>query len=561
MKARAEPVQHSDVSLKIIFDGVRLHTGSLTMDHSIAPLADIPDGGMRAFDVGGTCVLFSRDGSEVTAVGGHCTHQGAPLADGVRTGKRVICPWHHAIFDLANGDHLQPPGEGRLTKFMPRVADGMVMLDLEDEKVKEQRDEIDDVPNHKSDRLFAIVGAGAAGRAAAKELRRQGYDGRILLISMEKDAPYDRTALSKSFLASESTLDELEILSSQKLADKGIELMLDRTVSKIAATAKKIIFADGSELFYDACLAAPGSAAREPYIDGKNLLGVYSLRSKSDGLRLKLAASEAKNIVIIGSGFIGMETAAVFRQQKKMVTVVTPDPKPFARVFGTDIAEALIEAHRAAGTSIHLDAPVTAIEGKDGRVTRVRLKSGAVISADLVLLGTGAAPRVDLIEGVSLSADGGVSVDASLRAAEGLWAAGDIASFPSHFSAGRRIRIEHWRLAEQLGRHAARSMLGDLAPFSGIPFFWTHQHWQINLVGLTKNFEQVHIEGDLSAGNFMAFYSAGDRIVAGAGAGDRDQTAALHALYLGGEMPSVQALSEAGWNALKLTFMKAEEAV
>jgi NADPH-dependent 2,4-dienoyl-CoA reductase/sulfur reductase-like enzyme/nitrite reductase/ring-hydroxylating ferredoxin subunit len=498
--------------------------------------------------------LFSRDGGEVSAVGGHCTHLGAPLADGVRVGKRVICPWHHAIFDLHNGEHMEPPGEGRLTKFLPRVENGKVMLLLDGERVAESRDEIDDVAAHPSAKVFAIVGAGAAGRCAAEELRRQGYDGRILMISMEKDAPYDRPALSKSFLSSESTMDELEIISRDKLTDKGIELLSEREVKKIVAAEKRIFFEDGSQLAYDACLAAPGSAAREPDIEDRNLLGVYVLRSKSDGLRVKFAAAEAKNIVIIGSGFIGMETAAVFAQQKKRVTVVTPDAKPFANVFGPRIAEGLIAAHRAAGTAFHLEASVKAIEGKEGHVSGVRLQSGELIAADLVLLGTGAQPRSHLIEGGEFAADGGMNVDATLKAAEGLWAAGDIASFPSHFAFGKNIRVEHWRVAEQLGRHAARSMLGDQAPFAGIPFFWTLQHWQLTLVGLTKGFEDIHIEGDLSAGNFMAYYMKNGKVVAGVGEGDK--TAALHAAYLDGELPSEQALADAEWDAAKLPFSK-----
>jgi NADPH-dependent 2,4-dienoyl-CoA reductase/sulfur reductase-like enzyme len=289
-------------------------------------------------------------------------------------------------------------------------------------------------------------------------------------------------------------------------------------------------------------------------------LGVYTLRSKSDGLRLKFAASEAKNIVIVGSGFIGMETAAVFADEKKLVTVVTPDPKPFARVFGDQIAEALVAAHRAAGTAIELEASVTAIEGKDGHVSGVRLASGEIIPADLVLLGTGAKPRIDLIDGASVSEDGGVKADATLKAADGLWVAGDIVSFPSHFAGGAHIRIEHWRLAEQLGRHAARAMLGDTAPFTGIPFFWTHQHWTLGLVGLTKTFDDIHIEGDLATGNFMSYFIHGDKIVAGVGAGDGDKTAALHALFLGGDMPSALALAEAGWDPAKLPLAKALQA-
>jgi apoptosis-inducing factor 3 len=530
------------------------------MDHRVAELADIPDGGMHAFDVMGLCLLLSRNGNEVTAVGGHCTHQGAPLADGVRVGGCVICPWHHAMFDLASGEHLEPPGEGRLAAFSTKVENGAVIVSFDDQTAKESRDEIDDVLSHKNDKIFAIVGAGAAGRAGAEELRRQGYDGRILLISMERDAPYDRTALSKSFLASETSMEELELISKEKLAEKGIELILDRTVAKIDAANKKIIFADGSALAYDACLAAPGCAARVPDIAGTDLLGVYTLRSKSDGLRLKLAASEAKSIVIVGSGFIGMETAAVFTHEKKLVTVVTPDLKPFARVLGDQIAEALIAAHRAAGTDIKLETSVTALEGKDGKVAGVRLASGELIPADLVLLGTGAKPRIEIIEGASLSQDGGITVDETLKAADGLWVAGDVASFPSHFASGAHVRIEHWRLAEQLGRHAARAMLGDMAPFAGVPFFWTHQHWMASLVGLTKTFDTVHIEGDPASGNFMAYYLQGDKIVAGLGAGESDKTVALHALFLGGDMPSAHALSDAGWEPARLPLSKVAKA-
>jgi NADPH-dependent 2,4-dienoyl-CoA reductase/sulfur reductase-like enzyme len=334
----------------------------------------------------------------------------------------------------------------------------------------------------------------------------------------------------------------------------------EREVKKIIAAEKKILFENGSELRYDACLAAPGSAARDPDIEDKNLLGIYTLRSKSDGLRFKFAAAEAKNIVIIGSGFIGMETAAVFTQQKKMVSVVTPDAKPFAHVFGPQIAGGLIAAHRAAGTLFHLEASVKAIEGKDGHVSGVRLESGELIPADLVLLGTGAQPRSHLIDGGEFSADGGIHLDATLQVAEGLWAAGDIASFPSHFAFGNNIRVEHWRVAEQLGRHAARAMLGDKAPFAGIPFLWTLQHWQLSLVGLTQDFDDIHIEGDLSAGNFMAYYTKNGKVIAGVGGGEGDKTAALHAAYLNGDLPSERALADAGWNPAKLPFSKALKA-
>ncbi len=522
------------------------------MDHEVAQLDDIPDGGMRPVDMAGICVLLSRDGQEVSAVGAHCSHQGAPLGEGLRVGRHVICPWHHAMFDLHNGDHIEPPGEGSLTKFEAHVEDGKVIVALESERVQEQRAEIGDLKNHKDRPVFVIVGAGAAGRTAAEELRRQGFDGRILLISAETDPPYDRTSLSKSFLAGEMLLEDIQILSCETLAQRGIELLLDTRVAKIDAGLKKIIYETGGELTYDACLAAPGYSAREPDISDLNLRGVYSLRSKSDGLRLKAAAKEANKIVIIGSGFIGMETAAVFAEEKKLVTVLTPDSKPFAKQFGPQIAEALIEAHRAAGVTIQLETKVTGLEGKDGHVTCVRLESGEFVPADLVVIGIGAKPEIDFIQGIHESKDGGIETDATLQAAEGLWVAGDIASFPSRFADGGLIRVEHWRLAEQLGRHAARAMLGDKRPFTQAPFFWTKQHWQLALIGYPNGYEDIHIEGDVAGGNFMAYYIKAGQIIAGLGAGEGDKTVPLHALYLGEEMPSAKALSAAGWDPAKL---------
>jgi NADPH-dependent 2,4-dienoyl-CoA reductase/sulfur reductase-like enzyme/nitrite reductase/ring-hydroxylating ferredoxin subunit len=527
------------------------------MDHCISDLTAIPDGGMRAFDFEGHCILLSRDGNRVMAVSGHCVHEGAPLADGVRVGNRVICPWHHAMFDLATGEHLQPPGEGRLRSFKTRVENGKVYVQLRNEDAKNaQLDEIDQGSAKRYDKIFAIVGAGASGRSAAEELRRQGFDGRIKLYSMEEDAPYDRTALSKSFLAGEQPAEKLELLTKRKLRDKGVELLLGHEITRVVHSDRKLIFSDGNELRYSACLAATGSAAYRPDIPGANFPGVYTLRSKADGIHLLDAAARVQEIVIIGSGFIGLETAAVFTAQKKSVTVVTPDPKPFARIFGEEIAAALLAAHRAAGTTILLDSPVVEIEERNGRASGIRLASGRSIPADLILLGTGAKPRIDMIEGAAKSSDGGIVADETLKAADNLWIAGDIASFPSHFAFGKNIRIEHWRVAEQLGRHAARAMLGDKSPFFGIPFFWTLQNWQINLVGLTGEFDDVHIEGQLTDGSFMAYFVRGDHIVAGLGAGEGDKTAALHALFLGGELPLARTLADAGWEPTKLPIAR-----
>ncbi|RIY01943.1 oxidoreductase [Aureimonas flava] len=519
------------------------------MRHDVLALADLPADGLAEVSVGELKILLARDGDRVLATGATCTHKGAPLKNGRRVGNRVICPWHHAIFDLETGDHREPPGKGCLSRFSAAVENGRVLVEVP-EDARAHRPEVD-APSResRSERVFAIVGGGAAGLACAEELARRGFGGRIVLFLPEREPPYDRTDLSKAYLQGKKTDDALALQPPEALEALGFE-RVETAVERIDAAARRIHLANGETLDYDRCFAAPGSGAVPLDMAGADAENVVSLRSHDDARRLKPLADKARKVVVIGSGFIGMEVAASLVSPERSVTVVSRAELPFAKQFGDDVARQLLATHRAKGVDVRTSTDLAALETEAGRVVAVRFEDGSRCEADLVIAALGAAPRADLLAGVE-RAGKGVKVDATLKAAEGLYAGGDIAAFPLA-ATGESARIEHWRVAEQHGRHAAGAMLGDEAPFAGIPFFWTAQHGRLSYVGHAETFDAVHVEGSLADNSYTAFYVKDGRVLAGLGLGKGDRTPALHALMLGDPAPESARLEAAGWDPAAL---------
>ena len=516
------------------------------MRHDVCALGDIPETGVTEVEVAETRILLARSGDAVFATGAVCPHKGAPLKNGTRVGNSLICPWHHAEFDLSTGDHLQPPGQGCLAKFTVWVEDERVFVDLPAHP-RQHRAEVDPVSRRSGgSRVAAIVGAGAAGLACAQELVREGFDGRIVLISMENEPPYDRTDLSKTYLQGKKEDADLKLVSFDTLASLDIEF-LAAEVERIDAEARTIRFAQGgpADLTYDICFAAPGSDAQPLKVPGAECENVMTLRQHWQASDLVAAASSARDIVIVGAGFIAMEAAAGLVQQGKNVTVIAREKLPFAQRFGEAVAGQISEQHRDKGVRLITEAEVAAFETVAGRTDCVRLKSGDGIGADLVILAVGARPRVEIFG--DLAVDGkSVEVSPTLEARPGLFVGGDVAKFPLP---GRSYatRIEHWRVAEQHGRHAARAMLGSSAPFSGIPFFWSAQYGAIHYIGHAADYDDVHIEGDLAGGSYTAYYVKDGAIVAALGRGKADTTADLHAVMLTDPTPSRARLEAAGW--------------
>ena len=510
---------------------------------TIAKTGELKDGEMRQVSAGGTDILLARVGGKYHAVGAHCTHYGAPLVEGALCGERVVCPWHHACFNVATGDLEEPPALDALPRYGVRVEGESVIVSLPDES-KDRRTPAMTKRDSSSDaRLFVILGGGAAGYAAAQTLREDGFKGRVLMITREDRAPYDRPNLSKDYLQGHAEPEWMPLRADEFFAEHDIEVLREKVGARVEAATKTITFEGGGTLTCDSLLVATGGTPRRLDIPGSGLKNIFVLRSLGDADALVEAARRASRAVVIGASFIGMETAASLTGRGLSVTVVAPGEVPFEKTLGAEIGGLFRRVHEARGVQFKLGAGASRFEG-DGAVEAVVLDSGERVEADLVVVGVGVRPATDFLVGVELHEDGGVYVDRHLRAADGVYAAGDIAYFPSS-PTGERQRIEHWRTAQQQGRTAAHNMAGKNVEFGGVPFFWTRQFDAgLLYVGHAASRDEIIFKGDVTSQDFLAFYVKDDRVQAVAGMNRDREMAAIEELMRLDRMPSPARLHD-----------------
>jgi NADPH-dependent 2,4-dienoyl-CoA reductase/sulfur reductase-like enzyme len=298
--------------------------------------------------------------------------------------------------------------------------------------------------------------------------------------------------------------------------DHDIQLVLGKEVTRVDARSKTITFDTDETMEYDALLVATGGAPVRLNIPGSDLKNVCVLRSFTDADSIIETASRSRRAVVVGASFIGMEAAYSLRERGLEVTVVAPSQEPFEATLGAEIGALFRRVHESHGVRFKLGSIVYRFEGTHN-IEAVRLANGERIEADMVLVGVGVHPVTHFLEGVELDDRGGVVVDSRLCASEAFYAAGDIASFIDSRT-GERVRIEHWRTAQQQGRTAARNMLGRDVEFDAVPFFWTQQFDAgLLYVGHAKSWDQIIYRGDVSARDFLAFYVKNDRVLAVAG--------------------------------------------
>ncbi|MEX2281787.1 MAG: FAD-dependent oxidoreductase [Gemmatimonadota bacterium] len=468
-----------------------------------------------AGEVDGETVLLFRRGQQVFAIGGTCTHYGGPLAEGIVTGDVVRCPWHHACFDIKTGAASAAPALNPLPRWRTEVRDGRVFV--LDKLVREPLDAMQ--RSAAGPGSVVIVGAGAAGSAAAEMLRREGYQGPISLIDPDADAPYDRPNLSKDYLAGDAPEEWIPLRPPGFYGEHAIEQIQSR-VTSIDTANRRVRCLDGRDIEYGALLLATGAAPIRPNLPGATLPNVHVLRSLVDCRALIQAITGTHHVVIAGASFIGMEAAASLRKRGVSVTVVAPESVPFLRVLGPKLGDHLRSRHTANGVAFELGRTI-----REVFPDRVVLDDGRTIACDVVLLGVGVRPVLDLAAAAGLSVDTGVLVDAFLQTSvPGVFAAGDIAQYPDPRS-GERIRIEHWVVAQRQGQTAARNILGRSEPFASAPFFWTHQYdITVNYVGHATAWDSTEATGDLASGDYQISYLKAGRPIAVATIG-RDQAA------------------------------------
>jgi NADPH-dependent 2,4-dienoyl-CoA reductase/sulfur reductase-like enzyme len=397
---------------------------------------------------------------------------------------------------------------------------------------------------------FVIVGAGLAGATAAETLRDEGFEGRVHLIGAETHHPYIRPPLSKDFLAGAAERDSVFVQPLEWYREHDIDLVLGTEVTHLDISGQRIVLDSGTSIDYDAVLLATGSDPRRLDVPGADLAGVRYLRTldDSEALHSELAGG-GRRLVLVGSGWIGMEVAATARVLGNDVTVLERDPIPLANALGDELGSMFADLHASHGVDLRPSVVVDSIAGDGGRAAAVRLDNGDVIEADLVLVGVGAVPNIDLARGAGAALGSGVLTDAALRTdLPNVYAAGDIAD-AYHPIAGMRLRSEHWANALHGGAAAARSMLGRSVSYDDIPYFYTDQYdlgMEYSGFGPLARGAEIVYRGDRARREFIAFWVAEGRVVAGMNVNVWDVNEAVQGVIRRGNSVDPRRLADPG---------------
>jgi 3-phenylpropionate/trans-cinnamate dioxygenase ferredoxin reductase component len=359
---------------------------------------------------------------------------------------------------------------------------------------------------------YVVIGASLAGASAVATLRQEGFDGDVALIGAEPQPPYERPPLSKEYLRGEVPFEKALVRPASFYEQNSIDTQFGVRALRVDPIDRIVHLDTGRDVHYDKLLIATGARNRRPQIPGRDLQGVYDLRSVSDADALRAAMAPGRRAVVIGMGFIGCEVAASLRSKGVDVTTIDPSPSPLFRVLGSEVGNVLAGIHRENSVSTIFEDVVTHFEGNQS-VERVMTTRGRRLECDFAVLGVGVEPVVDLVAGTGIKTDNGILVDEYSRSTvEHVYAAGDVANH-SHPVFQRRIRVEHWQNAMQQGAAAARNMMGRKTMYDAIPWFWSDQYdVNVQYAGFHRESTRLVIRGSLVERDFIAFYMNDGRI-------------------------------------------------
>jgi 3-phenylpropionate/trans-cinnamate dioxygenase ferredoxin reductase component len=395
-----------------------------------------------------------------------------------------------------------------------------------------------------NDQTFVIAGASLAGAKAAEELRAEGFDGRLVLVGAEDERPYERPPLSKGYLRGEVARETVYVHPEGFYAEHDIELRLGRTAEDLDTSARELTLDDGERLRYDRLLLATGAEPRRLTIPGSELDGVMYLRSVEDSDALRARLDRGGALVVVGGGWIGSEVAASARQRGLDVTVIEPASVPLQRVLGTEIGGIYRDIHADHGVRMLLGTGVERFEGGSA-VERVRTSDGTTVDCDFVAVGAGVQPRTSLAAQAGIAVDNGILADARLQTgASGVFAAGDVANAHHPFYA-QRIRVEHWANALHQGPLAARTMLGHDDVYDRLPYFFSDQYdVGMEYSGYATSQDRVILRGDPASREFIAFWMAEGRVLAGMNVNVWDVADTIRALIASGRAVDERRLTD-----------------
>ncbi|WP_347273268.1 FAD-dependent oxidoreductase [Candidatus Kuenenia sp.] len=484
----------------------------------IAKRSDLKKGESKTISLDDKSIILLNHKGTYYALETNCSHHNAGLVKGIVSDKSIICPLHHAKFSLEGGQLEEPPGLDGIFRYDVEIEGEDIYVNLPETQTRENSfPNVTAKHSPSNSSHYAIVGAGAAGAAAAETLRKNGFDGKITLITKENQLPYDRTILSKQYLQNKKTLRRIPYRNEDFYRKLKIDLLLGKN-AEFVNTEKKVIEFYDDQIKYDKLLIAPGSSPICPDLPGSTLKNIFTLRTLEDANTIFEAAEKSKKLVIVGASFIGLECTAILIEKGIEVIVVEMEAVPFEAVLGYELGKIIQGLHEDKGVTFRLDTKVKAFKG-DNEVKKVELDDSTEIDADMVILGMGVSPDTNILAKSYLDNNSSVKVDEYMRMknADGtLFAAGDIVSFDYKYT-GENIRIAHWRMAEQQGIVAALNMMSPGYTFDKIPFFWTEQYdFHLSYLGHAQNWDETIINGDLSHA-FLMYYLKNNQLHAVAG--------------------------------------------
>jgi len=393
---------------------------------------------------------------------------------------------------------------------------------------------------------FVIVGAGLAGARAVETLRKEGFEGRVVLIGSEPHRPYNRPPLSKDYLRGESKVADVYEYDEDFAAANQVEQRLETTVESIEVAHSRVVLDTGERIGYDRLLLTTGAEPRRLPGADDSLSGIRYLRTIEDSDALRASIEQANRVVVVGAGWIGCEVAASARELGREVSIVAPIAVPLEEVLGPEIGAIYRDIHTEHGVDLRMDTAVEGFVGSGGTVEGVRTADGDVIPGDLVVVGIGVRPRTQLAEQAGLAIDNGVVTDEFLAtSAPGIYAAGDIASVWHPFYR-TQIRVEHWATARHQGVAAAKNMMGTPTPYERIPYFFSDQYdTAMEYSGYAPKWDEVVFRGDVSGWKFVAFWLDQGRVVAGLSLNVPKTTKPVTALIHSRELADVGRLTDA----------------
>lgn len=362
-----------------------------------------------------------------------------------------------------------------------------------------------------------IVGTGHGGAQAAIALRQNNFEGSIILLGREKDPPYERPPLSKEYFAGEKPFERIQIRPTQFWAEKDIDLRLGSYVTDVDWMDHTITLSDDTKLTYRKLIWAAGGDPRRLSCAGADLAGVHSVRNRADVDRMVTElAGGPKRVAVIGGGYIGLEAAAVLRKLDHEVVLLETLPRVLARVAGQELSDFYQAQHRAHGVDLRLETTVERLEGDGDKVTGVKLDTGEIIPADLVVVGIGIVPAIGPLIAAGAAGGNGVDVDEFCRTTlDDIYAIGDCAAHANPYADNAVIRLESVQNAHDMASTAARAICGDKQPYNAFPWFWSNQYdLKLQTAGLSLDYDQTVLRGDPDSSRFAVIYLKEGRVIA-----------------------------------------------